>query len=69
MRRSNRVLRDLEMRMGDKMEIQELEGAVTMENIWEIKSKGSWHRQTRPGDELLKPEKEKNDYCKVHTSP
>ena len=55
MRRSNRVLRDLEMRRGGRMEIQELEGAVTMENIWEIKSKGSWHRQTRPGDELLKP--------------
>ena len=54
-RRSNRVLRDLEMRRGGRMENKELEGAVTMENIWEVKSKGSWHGQTRPGDELLKP--------------
>ena len=55
MRRRNRLLRDFEMRRGGRMEIQGLEGAVTMENILAIKSKGSWHRQTRPGDELLKP--------------
>ena len=55
MRRRNRLLRDLEMRRGGRMEVQGLEGAVTMENIWEIKPKGSWHGQTRPGDELLKP--------------
>ena len=55
MRRRNKVLRDLEMRRGGRMEIKELEGAVMMENILAIKSKGSWHRQTRPGDELLKP--------------
>ena len=55
MRRRNRLLRDLEMRRGGSIEIIELEGAVMMENILAIKSKGSWHRQTRPGDELLKP--------------
>ena len=43
------------MRRGGRMEVQGLEGAVTMENILAIKSKESWHRQTRPGDELLKP--------------
>ena len=55
MRRRNKVLGDLEMMRGGRMEIQELEGAVKIENILAIKSKGSWHRQTRSGDELLKP--------------
>ena len=49
------MLGDLEMMRGGRMEIQELEGAVKIENILAIKSKGSWHRQTRSGDELLKP--------------
>ena len=35
-RRRNRLLRDFEMRRGGRMEIKELEGAVTMENILAI---------------------------------